>query len=127
MFCSGCFGQNSGSFICTAENLGATVAQSPGHQPGNREVPGLVLGFDSWLGPFYCCCFLRQETLPQLPKPYIAVNRDTLCVMFRAQLKNNAAFPVKITEEKKSCTGAGCGANGFSAGESVGRGSMPQK
>ena len=44
---------------------GAAVAQSPGHQPGNREIPGLVPRFDSLLGLFYSCCFLGQETLPQ--------------------------------------------------------------
>ena len=51
----------------------SAVAQSSGHQPGNREVPGLMPWFNSWQGPLYCCCFLGQETLPPLLQPYPAV------------------------------------------------------
>ena len=48
----------------------------------NREAPGLVPGFDSWLGPF--CCW--QETLPPLPQPHPAVK----CIVWiRAQLNNS--------------------------------------
>jgi len=75
-----------------------SVAQSPGHQPGNREVPGLVPWLDSRLGPFYCCCFIGQETLPPLPQPYPAVKLGYIVchVPGGEQPLADAAFPVKI-------------------------------
>ena len=42
----------------TSLSLGAAVAQLAGHRPGNREIPGLVPGFNSRL----LLCFLGQET-----------------------------------------------------------------
>jgi len=43
---------------------GAAVVQLSGHQPGNHEVPSLVLGFDSWLGPPTAVVSLGKKLYP---------------------------------------------------------------
>jgi len=73
----------------------------PGHQLGNREVPGLIPGWDLSTA----VVSLGKKLYPHCLSHTQLLNSDTLCVLFRAQLKNSlladAAFPVRITEEKK--------------------------